>query len=231
MTHLIIHNDITTRREYLLEQINKHLERDFTSIAQLHNIPDMHIIELTSSSSIGIDQVKALQKEMIFQPFEEIYQVGLIFHADSLTTQAQNALLKTLEEGGERTLYYLLVSNERNLLPTIISRSIKHYVKTQAKPELDIEVIRPEVLDMGAIQKFTTVEGIINEEKETGVAVKEFMNELLRYYREQLITNTDDPTKANEVTEYLSYIIDTDRKISANVNKRMALERLMLKIG
>lgn len=225
MTHLIIHTDINKRREYLLKEVNRHLERDFTSIAQLHEIPDIHIVELTEKTSIGIDEIKALQREMIFQPFEELYQIGIIFHAQSLTTEAQNALLKTLEEVGERTMYFLLTDNERNLLQTIVSRSIKHYVKGEAKKEEEIIEERPEILDKPKAEQFVMIEEIINQDKDDGQAVKEFINSLIRYYRQEMNEGEIQISK-----KALQLIDDTHRKMSANVNKKMALEHLILSI-
>lgn len=231
MTHLIIHTDIIKRREYLLKEINRHLERNFATIAQLHDVPDIHIVELTEKSSIGIDVVKAFQKEMIFQPFEELYQVGIIFHSSALTTEAQNAMLKTLEEVGDRTLYYLLADNERNLLQTIVSRSIKHYVKgtegaENNEDEEEVKLERPEILDMNLTEQFQEIEKLISAEKKDKTVVREFINLLMKYFRQQM-HNGDTP---KENAAKLQLINDAYRKISANVNKRLALENLILKL-
>lgn len=232
MTHLIIQQNIETRRNYLLEQINQQLQREFKSIAELHRIPDIHIVELTEKKSIGIDEIKKLQKEMIFQPFEEIYQVGIIFHADSLTIEAQNALLKTLEEVGERSLYFLVCANDQNLLDTIVSRSVKHYVKSDDTAELveDESMAMPKYLGTSVVEKFQYIDELVTREKEDGVTVKEFFSELSSYLhnRFHIMTNANDETKY--IREFIKKVDEANFRIKKNVNKQLALENLMLSI-
>ncbi|WKZ31299.1 MAG: hypothetical protein QY318_00810 [Candidatus Dojkabacteria bacterium] len=75
------------RREYLIGKINEYLGTSFEKFAQLHGNPDIHIIEFTEGESIKIEDVKQLQKELIFQPFKEKYQLGIICYAHNMTAR------------------------------------------------------------------------------------------------------------------------------------------------
>lgn len=232
MTHLIIQQNIETRRNYLLKQINEQLQREFKNIAELHRVPDIHIVEMTEAKSIGIDEIKKIQKEMIFQPFEEIYQVGIIFHADSLTIEAQNALLKTLEEVGERSIYFLLCSNEQHLLDTIVSRSIKHYVKSETDAILEDNADQkvPEFIGNSIVEKFQYIDELVTRDKEEGISIKEFFSELSNYLhnRFHIMTMTDDDTQY--IREFIKKVDEANYRIKKNVNKQLALENLMIEL-
>ena len=56
--------------------------------------PDIHILEGSNIKSIGIEDVKDFQKDMVFTPFKELVQIGVVFNSERLTAQAQNSFLK-----------------------------------------------------------------------------------------------------------------------------------------
>ncbi len=86
-----------------------------------HNHPDLHSIS-PDGSSIKIEQIRALQKELSYRPLEAPYKVCLIDGAEKMNLAAANALLKTLEEPRPQTLLILLTSTPDAVLPTIRSR-------------------------------------------------------------------------------------------------------------
>jgi DNA polymerase-3 subunit delta' len=77
------------------------------------------------TSSIGIDAVRTLEHFFSLKvPGRSVYnRIVIIEQAQSLTIEAQNALLKLLEEPPMGTIIILTVDNEQNLLPTIRSRA------------------------------------------------------------------------------------------------------------
>ena len=74
------------------------------------------------AAEIKIQQLRALQKQLSYQPFEGGRRVVLIKEAERLNLAAANALLKTLEEPPEGTSFILLSDAPERLLPTIRSR-------------------------------------------------------------------------------------------------------------
>ena len=83
--------------------------------------PDLHIIE-PDGAFIKIDQIRDLQKELSYRPFEAQKKVCIMEAADKLNPAAGNAFLKTLEEPPGNALLILLTTNMEAVLPTILSR-------------------------------------------------------------------------------------------------------------
>lgn len=87
------------------------------------NHPDFKIIKVKEGhKNILIDQIRELKKEVNYKPYESKYKVYIIDHAEKMTVQAQNSLLKTLEEPPEYVIIILTNENKNELIPTIISR-------------------------------------------------------------------------------------------------------------
>ena len=80
-------------------------------------------------SSISIDQIRQEVKGTVdISPKEGKYKVYVLCHSDKMTVEAQNALLKTLEEAPEHVIMILLCENENKLLDTVLSRVVRVYV-------------------------------------------------------------------------------------------------------
>ncbi|MDF2942887.1 MAG: hypothetical protein K0S01_1745 [Herbinix sp.] len=81
-------------------------------------------------ASIGVDDIRLqVNADIQVKPYNSPYKIYIIDDADKLTEQAQNALLKTMEEPPEYAIILLLVSNISIILPTILSRSVQLNLK------------------------------------------------------------------------------------------------------
>ncbi len=85
------------------------------------NHPDIHTV-LPDGQFIKIDQVRALQKELGYRPYEAVRKACIIDGAERLNQSSGNALLKTLEEPPGNAIMILLTSALESVLPTIRSR-------------------------------------------------------------------------------------------------------------
>ena len=84
---------------------------------------DTRLLTLTEDTpSIGIALVRNWQKQLLLMPTSSPYAAGVIESAELLTTEAQNALLKTLEEPPIHTRIYMEAQSDNAFLPTILSR-------------------------------------------------------------------------------------------------------------
>jgi len=72
--------------------------------------------------AISINDIKELQHSASFPPYEGKHRVFIIDGAESLSDEAANCLLKTLEEPPPRVIVLLLTAEELELLPTVVSR-------------------------------------------------------------------------------------------------------------
>ena len=85
------------------------------------NHPDLQIIR-PSGAWIKIDQIRELQKRIIYRPLEGVRKVYILAEAERMNLEAANCLLKTLEEPPADSVLILLTTNLDALLPTIRSR-------------------------------------------------------------------------------------------------------------
>lgn len=74
------------------------------------------------SRTISVAEIREARQKLHLQPLAGKHQALLIYNAQNLTPEAQNAILKTLEEVPENAVIVLTVPNEHLMLPTIISR-------------------------------------------------------------------------------------------------------------
>ena len=126
------------------------------------NHPDYIYIE-PEGNNIKIEQIRFLQKKIQEKPIISKQKVYIINDADTMTTEAQNCLLKTLEEPPEFATIILIGSNENAFLPTIKSRCMiltfqpieKEELKQYMERNYGINQITPNQLAMfqGSIGK------------------------------------------------------------------------------
>ena len=106
--------------------------------------PDLLVIE--NDDSIGIDQSRMLSKEICEYPYESEKRVIIIDRAETLTREAANALLKTLEEPPPYNHFFLITSAEKEIPPTIRSRCNRVFFTPLSREQLkQFFLQRPEI--------------------------------------------------------------------------------------
>lgn len=123
--------------------------------------PDFEIIE--NSGNIKIDQIRLFQTKIAEKPITSSKKVYIIDDAHTMTREAQNCLLKTLEEPPEYIMIILITSNENMIINTIKSRCMKinfqriedDLLKKYLQENYDINEISESMLDTigGSIKK------------------------------------------------------------------------------
>jgi hypothetical protein len=225
MTYLVITTQNNLSDNTLKSLIQKLWKKDIDESLVIKN-PDFHLIDGREINSIGIEEIKDLQDEMRYKPFQEKTQIALILDAKKLTVQAQNAFLKTLEESSDTTAYILLTRNEKDLLPTISSRSKKIYSK-----EKNIDNIEQNEKDIcfendDMIYCFSVFEKISKGKIDTLDYLDNYLNSLQKNLREGIKKGIDIEDIANKI----SLVNNTKGQINTNGNRRLLLENLYLQI-
>ncbi|MBA4602014.1 DNA polymerase III subunit gamma/tau [Thermoactinomyces mirandus] len=82
----------------------------------------MDVVEIDAASNRGVDEIRDLRDKVKYAPTEVRYKVYIIDEVHMLTTEAFNALLKTLEEPPEHVIFILATTEPHKLPPTIVSR-------------------------------------------------------------------------------------------------------------
>ena len=92
--------------------------------AESHNHPDIKYITHDKTSISVNDILEQLNNDISIKPYSSEYKIYIIPDANKMTEQAQNALLKTIEEPPVYAIIILLTENCDSLLPTIRSRCV-----------------------------------------------------------------------------------------------------------
>ena len=101
------------------------MECDSCKRALSKNHPDIITITHEKPNSIGIEDIRIqLIDDVSIKPYTGPYKIYILNEAEKLTLQAQNALLKTIEEPPAYAVILLLTTNAESFLPTILSRCV-----------------------------------------------------------------------------------------------------------
>ncbi len=149
------------------------------------NHPDVSVIR-TGGASVGIDVIRGLQEDIHVKPYEGIRKVYIIAEGEKMTVQAQNCLLKVLEDPPGAGTIIIISSNHHNLLPTIISRC--QVIKLSARNRN----MNPDLYEdfMGCLMEgdFVKTSSKIEQlSKETNQWAAEFLDLLLTELRDILV--------------------------------------------
>lgn len=89
------------------------------------NHPDVIFITHEKPGTIGVDDIRGqVNNDVAIKPYSSPKKIYIISDGEKMTVQAQNALLKTLEEPPEYAVILILTTNMETLLPTILSRCV-----------------------------------------------------------------------------------------------------------
>ena len=102
-----------------------------------HNQPDIIYVSHEKPNTIGVDDIRTqINNDIVIKPYSSRYKVYIVDEAEKMNQQAQNALLKTIEEPPAYAVILLLTTNADSFLPTILSRCIT----------LNLKVVKEDVI-------------------------------------------------------------------------------------
>ena len=114
------------------------------------NHPDLIYVTHEKPNSIGVDDIREqINDTIMIRPYSSYYKVYVVDEAEKMTVQAQNALLKTIEEPPAYAVIILITTNQEAFLPTILSRC----VQLKLKPLKDFTVKSYLVQHLGVGEK------------------------------------------------------------------------------
>ena len=100
------------------------------------NQPDIKYITY-EKSGIGVDEIREqINDDIDIKPYSSPYKIYIVPESEKMTVQAQNALLKTIEEPPEYVVIIMITSNENMLLNTVKSRCVKLNFQGLTKQEM-----------------------------------------------------------------------------------------------
>lgn len=223
-----------------------------------NNHPDFTVIDSEDKKSIKIGQIRFLQEQIAEKPIVSSRKIYIINNSDLMTVEAQNCLLKTLEEPPEYATIILILSNENKLLNTIKSRCTKINFQNISKEDLNKYAIQNNItasntllgICNGSIAKlislkddaeiYSNLDNILHNldkkditdiwnDSEILYKSKDNILDLLDYFNIYFFNNL----KINQDLKYINSIkiVElTKKRLSSNANFDMCIDNLLLKI-
>lgn len=94
------------------------------------NQPDIIYVKHEKPNTISVDDIRTqVNNDIVIKPYSSKHKIYIIDEAEKMNVQAQNALLKTIEEPPAYAILILLTNNADTFLPTILSRCVTLNVK------------------------------------------------------------------------------------------------------
>lgn len=174
--------------------------------------PDNPELLILEDDKISIAQIRQLVKHLSTKPFGNTPKSAIILNGNNISPDAQNALLKTLEEPSGESVILIGVDAQNKLLPTVLSRC--QVIDLRFKIE-DLRFDLDKILNASLVERFEIVEKTDDKEK--------FLNELTQTYSQGL-------DKGEVSGELLEILLQAQIWKQSNVNVRTILEYLMLKL-
>ncbi len=98
--------------------------------AEHRNHPDIRYLMHEKPNTIGVDEIRRdINDDIVIKPYASAYKIYIVDEAEKMSVEAQNALLKTIEEPPGYAVIFLLTTNANAFLPTILSRCVTLEVK------------------------------------------------------------------------------------------------------
>ncbi len=222
-----------------------------------NNNPDFWEIE-PDGNNVKIEQIREMQRKIAEQPIISEKKVYIINEADTMTREAQNCLLKTLEEPPEFANIILIGANEANFLSTIKSRCtiIKfnnipdEEIKKYLEQKYELENV-PESIILASSGSIGKAE-IIKDKQELYSAVDEAINNIEKMDLIDTLKKADIIYKSqedkNEILEYINIVLfkkakqntkylnciniveDAKKRLKANSNYNMTIDNMIMTI-
>jgi len=205
------------------------------------NHPDVVWIKPALGEKLKIDRIRAVIRKLYLKPYMSEWKIFIIEEADSLTEEAQNAFLKTLEEPPLDSVIILMVQQKEVLLKTIISRcQVVKFLSAIQKQETESFI--KDFLLSGDKLEFSEILAKKIDKSE----MSKILDSLLICFRdalvckageENLMFNSPDMSNIKEIGRRYSYqkleniikeIIHLKNLIGRNVNPKIAMSVLCL---
>ncbi|GDX62115.1 hypothetical protein LBMAG33_4250 [Candidatus Levyibacteriota bacterium] len=197
----------------------------------MHDINHIESLdEVGKEISLGIEAIKLMQETIYLAPFRGKTKAIIIEGCDRITPQAQNALLKILEEPPPHVVMILLASTKNVFLPTILSRCLIFELKYHLNISKDEEDKILETLykiQNGSIgEKMAIAESFSKKKELTREQILSFLENILFILHRKIIQND-----INMNTSIIRMIQKTHTIINTtNANPRLMLESLFISL-
>ncbi len=207
---------------------NKKEREDYAiTLCKKRGIESIDIRVHNPEGTIGIAGVRDFQKTLFLTPIKSHTKACIISDAHNLTIEAQNALLKILEEPPNNTIIVLTAENKEVLLPTILSRckviELKSSENQSESSDLSSFISQLSTLTEGGVGHRLKLAQDLAKNKDDAIA---WLEKMILSLRQEFIK---DPSNSSLFIIYYSLFQKTYVTLkTTNANPRLVLENLFL---
>jgi len=189
---------------------------------KVNHILPYYIYEIKpEKSEISIDQIRLIKKEIV--TFVKDKRLFIIYNFDNASAEAQNALLKTLEENTQNNLFILLVKENEHVIPTIRSRA-----KIIILSKNDSEKSNNDLYTFLSSVEKTHNYSFLADKMTQGLTREEllsFIDEIIFYYQKKLQEGNEKNTKILRQSLRLKNLLQNN-----NLNPQLTIDSLLIYI-
>lgn len=192
------------------------------------------IAKSSKKKSIKTNAVTAVQNKLSMAPYEAERNIVIIDDADTMSEEAENKFLKTLEEPAPGTVIMMLVENSETLLSTVLSRAMHIRLEgtegaASGKREKQAAELVSALADKEPYYKIRKLIGKISKDAERG-EISVMLDHMEQIYREHMVRQ-GDPMKKEYIFNAVSAVEKARKDILGSIVVANALKDMALAIG
>jgi DNA polymerase III delta prime subunit len=214
-------------QSFLIVALNKNSTSSYVSnLLKEREVDPLDVNTQIYEKAMGIEDVRNIQKAILLKPFRGKIKAVILDLYGNITPEAQNALLKVLEEPPNNTIIVIVTAKKEFFLPTIISRC-KVVVLQEKEIELNENDLSRFSDDLNILlngktgDKLKIAQDIAKEKGDMGL----WLEKMAIFLKNKLV-------EENSNFKYLNFLKELQKTYKAikgtNVNQRTALENLFL---
>ncbi len=206
----------------LISKDQPEIDKKIEEILSENKIDRLDRSDFSFEKAVGIEDVRKIQEKLYLKPMYGDKKAIILDFRPEVTTEAQNALLKTLEEPPRSTIVIIFAGNIEDLLPTILSRCKIYKLEGAQEESEDFSKQIIKILDSGEGEKLE-IAAEFGRDRETALK-----------FAENIVLGASKLLKENPTEKTKNLMKEMDKAYStlknSNVNPRLILENYLLSL-
>lgn len=201
--------------------------KEATRVINTQRVDPVDIETLEFEKTLGIEDVRNIQKKIFLRPLRGEKKATVLMLFDGATIEAQNSMLKLLEEPPPSSLIFLVTNNAKVFLPTILSR-VKLIEISSEKEKTNTDGLK-EILSMNGAGDSLYLAQSIGKDKSKSIA---WLESAILSSRDKMLENLENKQESLKLRKLIHQLELTHYDLkTTNANPRLALENLFLNLN
>lgn len=216
---------VKTMQSFLIASRDRDKTKEaYQEIIKERRVGKWDVTPITPEKIFGIEEVRKLSQKLFLKPVQAGEKALVLDLFLGATVEAQNSMLKILEEPPKNTIMILLCENINQFLPTIISRCKIIEIDSETTTKTSGEDL--EIIGQSIGERFYLAQTLYEDKEKAVVWLEEQINSLREKAKKE-----KDLTEAKKIGKIIRQFAETRGLLkNTNVNARLALEHLFLNL-